>query len=112
MTSSGFSSEGERIRLYARGLKLNREGVVFNRALLPNQLIEAVRGYNAIPLGVRVDSMILSRCLPVNGHPKPRRLPVVTRAQHHVQVTRVETKDNLSSSRIQDCNLCVNDPIA
>ncbi len=56
--------------------------------------------------------MILSGGLPVNRHSKPHGPSIITRAEHKMQVAGVETKDDLSSSGIQDCNLFVNDPIA
>jgi hypothetical protein len=98
--------------LDARIQKLNGKGMVLDRVLLSYQLIEPVFRDDAISLRVRVHSMILSWSLPIDGYAKADRLAVRRGAKHHMEITRMETKDDLSSSRLEHGNLAAIEPLA
>lgn len=72
--------------------------MVLNRAILSYQLIQTMLCHDPIALRVGIDAVILPGSLTVNSHAKANGFAVGAWAEHQVQITRMESKDNLSSS--------------
>ena len=68
--------------------------------------------HDTVALRVRIDPIVRSRSLPVDGHSKVNRLAVKPRAEDKVQIAGLETKDDLSSRRPKHSDLLMVEPFA
>src|ERR1700722_17420366 len=93
---SSISSERERKRLHARVEKLNFERPVFDRSLLPEELIQPVLFSFARAALVRVDSMVRTRRGSIDLHAEAHCLAVLPWPQNQMQIARVESKNHFS----------------
>src|SRR5580692_5882336 len=100
-TSTRTSTKSEGKRLHARIEEFNFEGPVFNRPLLPDELIQPVLLNRAVAIRVGVAAVILTRWSAVKLNREPNRLAILRRSQHQVQIARMKPKRNLSRSRLQ-----------
>ena len=83
--------------MYSWFFELDCEDVVGDGALLPHQLIQAMVGDDAIALGIRVHTMIVTGRLTVNGHPKANRLAAGHWAEYKMQIAGMKMKHDLST---------------
>jgi hypothetical protein len=88
------SAEGEGVGVDAGIKKTDHEFAVAHFAGLPDELIEAMAGDDALAVGVNIDPMRIARIPAVDRHAEAHGLAVGGRAKHEMQITRMEAIDN------------------
>jgi hypothetical protein len=68
--------------------------------------------HDTVALRVRIDPMVRTRSLAVDGHSKVNRFAVNPRAEDKVQITGLKMKDYLSSSSPKHSDLLMVEPFA
>ena len=79
----------------------NLKGHVFDRPLLPEELIHPELSNRACAIGVGIGSMIVAGHDAVYLYSEANRSPALVRPQYHVEVAAMEPEYNLARQRFE-----------
>src|SRR5262245_49984186 len=78
-------AECERVDLNARLLEGDLERPVAYVTALPNQLIQALAGHHALPVGTGIDAVCRARCRAVESYPEAHGFAIGSR-EHQMKI--------------------------
>jgi hypothetical protein len=107
-----LSPKGEGEGLCAGIEKPDLECVIGDRPALPDQLVQALPGHDALAVGIDIGAMAVARWHAVNRDAEPYGLAVCCGAENEVEIPGMEPVDDAALLAIEDRALLADRPIA
>lgn len=107
-----MSAERKRVGLNARVEKLDLEGAIRNRTVLPNELIQALLTDDTAAVGISVGAVIRTRGGAINGHTEAYRFTVRCGTKNEMHISSVKSIDDPAALFVESGVFSADRPVA